>query len=77
MQMKNLPTQDSGIAIKTVVDGSGAIRVQTGEGWLITEIRTYTTEAMLFDIAAAIREARDIGFEQGLESIRRALGVKN
>lgn len=75
--MNNLPNVHSDIDIVAKVSANGSILVQTHEGWRICEIQTGTTEAMLFDIATAIREARDIGFEQGREYIRRALGVKN
>jgi hypothetical protein len=44
--------------------------------YLICEIDAATPEGIAHQIANAIREARDIGFEQGRRYVREALGLK-
>lgn len=45
--------------------------------YIICEIEAATLQGIADSIAKAVREARDIGFEQGREYVRRALGIKD
>jgi predicted ABC-type ATPase len=68
----NIPTKASGIAIqcrRSAIDPD-YYEFLTSEGWMIET--TYSAEGL----ARLVTDARDAGFEQGIESIRRALGVK-
>ena len=44
--------------------------------YLICEIDAATPQGIADQIANSIREARDIGFEQGRQYVREALGIK-
>ena len=77
MRMINLPDKTTMTEIKCfVVEGRG-FEVRTGDvGALICEIGALTPLQTADDIASAIYEARNIGFEQGRKYVRRALGVE-
>jgi hypothetical protein len=47
------------------------------DAYEICSIVAATPQGMADQIAAAIRNARDIGFEQGRRYVREALGIKN
>jgi hypothetical protein len=78
--MNNLPTRESQVEIvsKLRKDPKGellAYVVLDDHGYIICEINITTPEDIVHQIAVAIKEARDIGFEQGRKHIRKALGV--
>jgi hypothetical protein len=81
--MINLPSKDSGIEIcgSVETDSSGNVtnyRIEhnTLSGWLIINIPANDSHQIIADnIAAAITEARDAGFEQGRKHVREALGI--
>lgn len=80
MNMSNLPTKESGLGIVGKVKKNsqgeflGYLIADTHE-WRITEIAAATPEGIADQIATAIKEARDIGFEQGRAHIRKAIGA--
>lgn len=72
-QFHNLPTKNG-----PSIEGKASdhvYRVQTNDGWLICEIGRATDKQTAHDIAAAIRLARDAGYEQALMDIRHQLGI--
>ena len=80
MDMSNLPTRESGLDIvgKVRKNSQGEFLgylISDSHEWRITEIAAATPEGIASQIATAIREARDIGFEQGRAYVRKALGV--
>jgi len=74
-EMINLPTKENGPDIKCVQNEQGDFEVYNGDGWRICTLQNTTVNGLCTDIADAIRLARDIGFEQGRQYIRSALGV--
>jgi hypothetical protein len=80
--MKNLPEKASDRAIwGEVINETHPSGYKRGwrifsDKWTICEICSTTPEATAMDIARAITEARDIGFQQGIESVRKALNIE-
>jgi len=78
--MINLPVKDSNLEIKGVPwkNGKGEFLgylITDTHDWKICEIHDTTPEGVADQIATAIREARDTGFEQGRAHVRKALGI--
>jgi hypothetical protein len=78
--MNNLPTKKSGIDIiscirKTPEGELLKYVIQDDHGWKICDIDITTPEDIAHQISLAIKDARDIGFEQGRAHIRKALGI--
>jgi hypothetical protein len=78
--MINLPTKESGVNIVSSVKKTSEgelvrYSIHDDHNWKICEIDITTPEDIARQIATAIKEARDIGFEQGRAYIRRAMGV--
>ena len=78
--MINLPTKESKIGVtgRTRKDPEGNLTkyvILDSHDYIICEIDITTPEDIACQIAVAIKEARDIGFEQGRKYIRKALGV--
>ena len=71
--MINLPTKNSKVGIECILI-EGGYRIQTSEGYVIEDISAATAKGIANQIAAAIRNARDIGFEQGRQFIKDAIG---
>lgn len=61
--------------IEGVINSAGQYQVQTEEGWIICTIEKGNDARIASDIADAIRFARDAGYRQALESIRRVLEI--
>lgn len=80
MNMSNLPTKDGGLTLigKIRKDAQGEVQsylITDSHDWRVTEISVTTPEGIADQIAWAIKEARDIGFEQGRAHVRKALGL--
>ena len=80
MSMSNLPTKESGLDIigKIRKNAQGEFLgylIADSHEWKICEISAATPEGIVNQIAIAIKEARDIGFEQGRAHIRKAIGA--
>jgi hypothetical protein len=80
MNISNLPTRESGLDIvgKVRKNAQGEFLsyfITDSHEWKITEIMAATPEGIANQIATAIKEARDIGFEQGRAHIRKAIGA--
>jgi hypothetical protein len=78
--MNNLPTKESQVDVisKLRKDPEGnptTYIILDDHGYIIKEFDITTHEDIAHQIAVAIKEARDIGFEQGRKYIRKALGV--
>lgn len=72
----NVPAKGSGIEIQCTPTEHGTFRVHTSDGWEICMIGGAAPQGTANDIASAMRLIRDRGFEQGLQHVRRALGIK-
>jgi hypothetical protein len=73
-EFKNLPTKNG-----PKIEGKPqkeCFRVQTEEGWMICEVGRATDQQTAYDIACAIRFARDTGYAQALAHIRHELGIR-
>ena len=80
MNMSNLPTRESGLGIvgKVKKNAQGEVLsylIIDSHEWKITEIMAASPESIVDQIATAVKEARDIGFEQGRAHIRKAIGA--
>lgn len=80
MSMNNLPTPQQGEVDAKVCNGEAIIR--NPSGFIVKTIRlgvfdTQIEQYIANEIAIAINEARNIGFEQGRAHVRRALGLQN
>ncbi len=73
--MKNLPTAAANDPLKCTVSSRGSFVVYTSACRQVEELFNTTPERLASDIALAIEQARDSGFQQGLASVRRALGI--
>lgn len=78
--MNNLPTKESQVEVvsklrKDSIGDPMTYVILDSHDYIITEINITTPEDIAHQIANAIKEARDIGFEQGRKHIRKALGV--
>jgi hypothetical protein len=77
--MNNLPTKESQINIISKIrkdEGNPTTYIILDDhGYIIKEIDITIHEDIAHQIAIAIKEARDIGFEQGRKYIRKALGI--
>jgi hypothetical protein len=72
----NLPTKGSEEdGIVCVYTEERGYRVQDSKGSTIVEIDAMTSSGKADQIASAIRQARDAGFQQGLAHVRHALGI--
>ena len=78
--MNNLPTRESQVEVvsklrKDIEGNPRTYVILDSHDFIIYEINITTPEDIAHQIAIAIKEARDIGFEQGRKYIRKALGV--
>ena len=74
-RMVNLPAKKDNQIIEGKFTGH-SYRIQTSDGWEICQISKSTDEGIAREIAAAIRFARDLGYAQAQEDMRRQLGLK-
>ena len=72
--VKNLPPPGSA-CLKAKVAPAGDVMVTNAEGWIVAELRAHSPQHLADEIARAIEDARDAGFQQGLAHVRRALGI--
>ena len=75
-KVTNVPTKGSKTGIECKPTEHGDYRVQTTEGWEICTICGTTPESIASGIASALSKVRDVGFEQGREHVRNALGIR-
>jgi hypothetical protein len=76
MNMANLPRKGSGVAVECKRYSPDEIIIQNTEGTRMFSLRNTSEKTLFEDIARAILETRDLGFEQGRESIRNAIGIR-
>lgn len=72
----NVPKKNSDIKIKCKSTENG-FQVYTSEGWEICRLSNSTPQELAKDIESILTKIRDIGFDQGREYIRNALGINN
>ena len=75
-QVVNVPPKGGNVGIECKPTEHGDYRVQTSDGWEICTICGTSPESIASGIASAIRMVCDVGFEQGREHVRAALGIK-
>ena len=75
-KLTNLPKAQKSLEDDVQCDYENGVYTLHAGGWRICTMHAQTPDGMARDIAAAIRTARDRGFEHGREHVRKALGVK-
>jgi hypothetical protein len=78
--MKNLPDRNSNADIIGMTEDPKIVILcndpKSIHKYIICEIDAPSLAGKAYQIACAIREARDLGFEQGRKYIRNALGIE-
>ena len=71
--LTNMPRRGGPRLVATADDG--IYRIVTEEGRGVCTVDAATPEGRARQIASLLEEAREIGFKQGLASVRAALGL--
>jgi hypothetical protein len=78
IEMINFPIKGKGLKSVPVAD-EGSPRITNSEGWRVVDLHFLAgnpnKNQIASEIAFMLQDAAAIGFEQGIESIRVALGV--
>ena len=74
MQLINVPKAAAGVAIVGKVEANDWILITDGR-YTLFMIDAATPQGRANQIADAITQARDAGFQHGLASVRAALGI--
>lgn len=74
-RVTNLPTAKSGEHIRGLVRDQG-YRIEDAHGFEVCFIFDQSKDEVARDIARALEQARDRGFEQGIALVRAALGLQ-
>jgi len=73
--LKNFPSKDVRKRVKCEVRNNDFFVFDQLGGYEIVNLSAATPKGIADQIASALVEARDIGFEQGLKSVRDVLGI--
>jgi hypothetical protein len=79
--VKNLPIKGKGLKVieTTYSNGDPNYVIATSDDWRVAELHFLDSDSKIHQarcIAMLIEDAAKIGYEQGLQSIRVALGMK-
>jgi hypothetical protein len=75
-RLGNLPKKQDDPERDVKCEYENGVYTVLAEEWVVCTIHATTPQAVANQIAAAIRTARDKGFEHGREHVRNALGIE-